>query len=179
MKLDMKVKISQKLWDYLSENQRDLLDGGDHLLAHAKEDVFGNRFIFHDYSFVVFPFAKAYEGFLKQLFLDAGYINKADYASDHFRVGKVLTPFLVKRLRERSVYKKICDSVGCNFADRLWETWKQGRNLVFHYYPHNLKSLSLFEAEEIALLIVKTMEEAIELMGEAIMKRKLANISKN
>lgn len=176
MPANMKLGVSQKLWDYMSEAQHDLLDQGDHLLAHAKEDVENRRFIFNDYSFVVFPFAKAYEGFLKQLFLDAHYIRETDYTSDHFRVGKVLTPFLVKRLRDRSVYKKICDNVSCDFADRLWGTWKRGRNLVFHYYPHNLKSLALVEAEEIAKLIIATMEEAIELMGERLLKDRLARL---
>lgn len=176
MKPNLKISVSPQLWQYISPTQQDLLDQGDHLLAHAKESVAQNHFMFKDYSFVVFPFAKAYEGFLKQLFLDAQFIEKGEYNSDHFRVGKALTPFLVKRLRNRSVYKKICDSISCEFADKLWDTWKRGRNLVFHYYPHNIKSLTLEEAEEISLLIVRTMEEAVAMMGEIVIKTKLLRL---
>ena len=60
-----------------------------------------------NFSFVVFPFAKAYEGFLKKAFLGVGFISRLDYISDHFRLGKVLSPNLVEKLGERSVYKKI------------------------------------------------------------------------
>lgn len=123
-----------------------------------KEGKYG----FNDYSFLVFPFAKAYEGFLKKIFLDVGFISRVNYISDHFRVGKVMSPNLVERLGERSVYKKIVDFAGQDLADKIWNTWKSGRNQVFHFFPHNLKSLSFTEAEEVIGQIMETMEEAAE-----------------
>ncbi|KXK09261.1 MAG: hypothetical protein UZ22_OP11002001140 [Microgenomates bacterium OLB23] len=58
--------LSEQLRNYISEGQKDLIDEGLHLLEHAENSHDENL---HDYSFVVFPFAKAYEGFLKQVFL--------------------------------------------------------------------------------------------------------------
>ncbi|MFQ5451972.1 MAG: hypothetical protein ACE5DQ_00215 [Candidatus Paceibacterota bacterium] len=181
----MKLDVSENCKKYLSEGQLDLLDQGDHLLAHAKLDVVEKRFMFDDYSFIVFPFAKAYEGFLKQVFLDAGFIDERDYTSNHFRVGKVMSPNLEKRLGNRSVYKKICKASGCALADKIWNTWKKGRNLVFHYYPHNIKSLTLTQAEELVVMIVETMEETLEALqdklvksDEQIVREKLARLGK-
>lgn len=151
----MELKLSTQLKNYISEGQNDLLDEGSHLLSYVYAE---NTDTFDDYSFIVFPFAKAYEGFLKQVFFDAGYITRRDYYSQHFRVGKVLSPNLVRKLGNQSVYKKICDRSGCDLSEKIWYTWKKGRNEVFHYFPHNLHSLSLQEARDIIKIIVETME---------------------
>ena len=44
-----------------------------------------------DYSFIVAPAAKAYEGYLKEFFLKVGVISQEDYESDRFRVAKPST----------------------------------------------------------------------------------------
>ncbi len=101
-------------WDYLEEDLQELLRESTLLLERAGKW----EQQFHDYSFVVFPAAKAYEGFLKKLFLDMGFIDKKEYLGRRFRVGKALNPSLYnrdmkrhgryKRLRERiSVYDKL------------------------------------------------------------------------
>lgn len=150
---------SSKLWNYLSGPQKELIENGQYLLADAKKRS-GQKV--HDYSYVVFPFAKCYEGFLKQLFLDLGFINQKQYNSDHFRVGKVLSPNLQKRLGNRSVYKQLCDYQGkCGLADQLWRVWKTGRNRIFHYFPHNLRAITAAEAEEITGEITGVMEKAV------------------
>src|SRR3989344_5152341 len=141
----MELDEKGPLFSYISPEQRDLLREGFHLVEFVKTDSAK----FTDYSFVVFPFAKAYEGFLKQVFLDAGFISQTDYSSKYFRVGKVLSPNLVRRLGKQSVYKQICDSVGCELGEEMWKTWRRGRNQVFHYFPHNLQSLDIQEAEAI------------------------------
>ncbi len=115
-----------------------------------------------DYSYLVFPIAKAYEGFLKKLFLDLKFINHHEYADDHFRIGRMLSPHLVKLLKHQSVYTKMVEHFGDpDLADDLWRVWKQGRNLVFHYFPHNVRALSLEEAENLTQDIVKVMEKAV------------------
>lgn len=150
--------FSDALLSYISQGQRDLLQQGKYLLEDIERD---RRFDFSDYSYLVFPFAKAYEGFLKQLLLDVGFISNRDYTSNHFRLGKVLSPGLVERLADRSVYKKIQDRLDTDFANKVWNTWKLGRNEVFHYFPHNLKSLTLEQARGTAGHIVATMEELL------------------
>ena len=118
---------------------------------------------FSDYSFVVFPFAKVYEGFLKKLFLQIGAINEYQYNNDRWRVGRALNPQLEKDLRHtESVYDRIVNYCGgVELADKLWQAWKKGRNQVFHFWPGKTQPLSLEEAKVIILEIEKTMEEAL------------------
>ena len=144
-------------WFYLSKNQKDLINEGLYLMNDV---IKNNAYHFKDYSFLVFPFAKAYEGFLKQLFLDVKFISHLDYISDHLRLGKLLSPNLVNKLKERSLYKKIKDKAGQDLADKIWNAWKIGRNQVFHYYPHNLKALTFFQAENVIDNILSVMEES-------------------
>jgi hypothetical protein len=144
-------------WFYLSQNQKDLINEGLYLMNDV---IKSHAYQFKDYSFLVFPFAKAYEGFLKQLFLDVKFISHLDYISDHLRLGKLLSPNLVNKLKERSLYKKIKDKAGQELADKIWNAWKIGRNQVFHYYPHNLKALTFSQAENIIDNILSAMEES-------------------
>lgn len=114
---------------------------------------------FKDYSFLIFPFAKAYEGFLKKLFLDVKFISRLDYISDHLRLGKLMSPNLTEKLGDRSLYLKVKEKSSLELADKIWSTWKIGRNQIFHYFPHNIKAVSFKEAEEIINTIIGTMEE--------------------
>src|SRR6266508_1592441 len=84
-------------WLYLTENQRALLAQAVTLLE--REKVFKEQ-LFEDYSFIVFPAAKAYEGFLKKLLFDLGFINSSQYSGEHFRIGKSLNPNLPLRYRK-------------------------------------------------------------------------------
>ncbi|EKE21138.1 MAG: hypothetical protein ACD_7C00345G0001 [uncultured bacterium] len=154
----MNIDKNSNLFKYISQAQKDLILQGEYLVNKV---IAEGKFIFFDYSFIVFPFAKAYEGFLKQIFLDVKFINRLDYISDHFRLGKVLSPNLVQKLGERSVFQKISQTAGVEFAQKIWQTWKIGRNQVFHYFPHNIKSLNFNEAKEIADKILETMNKAI------------------
>jgi hypothetical protein len=154
------ITEGSKLWTYLSPDQRVLSSDGAFLVAdtaihHDEEPT--------DYSYLVFPFAKLYEGFLKQLFLDLDIIRERDYQSEHFRIGKVLSPNLVGRLRERSAYGQIEKRYGKELATRLWHTWKNGRNMVFHYFPQNYRALNLTQAKMVVDQIIDTMNEAIDM----------------
>ena len=98
---DLKQKV---WWEYLEADLQGLLVESQLLVQ--KVGLWEERF--HDYSFVVFPASKAYEGFLKKLFLDLGFITKDDYYGKRFRIGKVLNPQLEAYLRKKeSVYDRI------------------------------------------------------------------------
>lgn len=156
-KLNTLILRTSDFWQYLSQNQKDLLIEGRYLMNDIIKD---QAFQFKDYSFLVFPFAKAYEGFLKQLFKDTKMISHLDYISDHLRLGKLMSPNLIGRLGDRSLYKKIKDRSSADLAEKIWNVWKIGRNQIFHYFPHNLKAISFNEAEKIVEEILRTMEEA-------------------
>lgn len=148
----------QDIWEYFSATQQDLIREGNYLMEITEK----HNYPFKDYSFLVFPYAKAYEGFLKQLFLDVGFISHLDYISDHYRIGKYLSPHLRQKLDGRSVYGQIAELVSEELAQQMWNAWKIGRNEVFHYYPHNLKRLTLQEARNTNQEILNTMIEAYE-----------------
>lgn len=152
------ISRDSPLWQYLSDTQRDLASDGE-LLVEDRKSHPNERL--SDYSYLVFPFAKLYEGFLKQVFLDLAIISDREYNSTHFRLGKVLSPNLVRRLGRRSAYAEVRKRYGEDLALQLWSTWKDGRNLVFHYFPHNLKKLAFAEAVERIEGIVFTMEKMV------------------
>jgi len=155
------IDAASSLWQYLAPDMRALVRDGEFLI----EDSLRHRDAPPtDFSYLVFPFAKLYEGFLKKLFLDAHIISERDYHSDHFRIGKVLSPNLTRRLGSRSAYKQISDRYGVELAARLWHTWKEGRNLVFHYFPHNYRSLTRPQAVELVNQLVNSMREAVEII---------------
>lgn len=153
--MDYLVNKESAFWTYLSQGQRDLLEEGLYLM----DDVIKNQaYQFKDYSFLVFPFAKAYEGFLKQIFRDKKLISRLDYISDHLRLGKLMSPNLIGKLGPDSLYLKIKDQYSQELADQVWNVWKDGRNQIFHYFPHNLKAISFNEARGICMDILRTME---------------------
>ena len=154
------------LWHYLSKGQRSLIQEGFYLLEDAKTHTPIHPIT--DYSYIVFPVAKAFEGFLKQVFLDLEFIKKWQYESDHFRIGKALSPYLRKRLGDNSVYTKLESHFGnAELAELLWQHWKKGRNLVFHYFPHNLQAVTLEQAEILLNDLVAVMEKTVQACGLA------------
>ncbi|OGC47760.1 hypothetical protein A2886_00455 [candidate division WWE3 bacterium RIFCSPHIGHO2_01_FULL_42_13] len=151
------IKRDSKLWNYLSEELKGLIEDGEHLLTEC-HTLTGK---ISDYSYLVFPFAKAYEGFLKHFFLDLGLIKDADFFGDDIRIGRILNPYFMKQ--EYSVYAKLKKhkEYGEEVPRQLWEIWIKGRNQVFHYFPHNFRKLSREEAAEIIDQFVKAMEGAV------------------
>jgi len=153
----MDVNLEEKIWwRYLHEDLQELLK--ESVKLYNSVGAWQEKF--HDYSFVVFPAAKAYEGFLKKVFLDLGFITKEDFNGKHFRVGKALNPSLDKRFREESVYDKIVDFCqGPALADSMWETWKSSRNLLFHWFPEEKNAITYEEAGVNIDLILATMDK--------------------
>lgn len=136
---------------YLKNDQDQLIDDVENVLKYLQQNHI------NDYSFVVAPAAKAYEGYLKDFFFDLEIIDEYSYHSDRFRVGKTLNPSL--RYKRYSIFKKLADmhSDGEQLAEKLWSAWKQGRNEIFHYFPGNVKKLSLDQAEYCIILILKAI----------------------
>lgn len=158
---------TKKWWEYLEEDLQELLRESFlliEILEGMGADLPAGRGKFHDYSFVVFPAAKAYEGFLKKLFLDLKFITEDDYYGKHFRIGKALNPSLPREIRnEHWVYKKVTNYCGgSELADKLWDTWRLSRNLVFHWFPDEKNAINLTEAEDRINLIVDAIDDAFK-----------------
>lgn len=148
--------LNEKIWwSYLGHDLQELLYQSKFLLEQAREIEA------HDYSFVVFPAAKAYEGFLKKLFYELGLINDEDYFGKHFRIGKSLNPNLPKGIRTVEVYGQLVKFTGTReLADNLWETWRTCRNLTFHWFPEEKNAITLSEAKEGIDMIITSMDKA-------------------
>ncbi|OGM80407.1 hypothetical protein A2434_02100 [Candidatus Woesebacteria bacterium RIFOXYC1_FULL_41_14] len=151
-------------WGYLGEDIQKLLLTSEFIYNAVESwgaELPGGKEKFHDYSFVLFPAAKAYEGFLKKIFLEMGFITEEDYYGKHFRIGKALNPSLTNELGEQSVYVKIIKHCkGRPLADHLWETWRLCRNVPFHWFPNEKNAITLPEARERIEMIVNAIDEA-------------------
>lgn len=164
----MDLQLEKKnWWGYVEEDLQELLVASEFLMNVVKSwggDLPQGSKVFHDYSFVVFPTAKAYEGFLKKMFFDLKFINDNDYFGKRFRIGKALNPFLDKKYRKKeSVYDKLVKYCGGkDLADELWNAWTQGRNLVFHWFPEEKKAVTFDEAIKKVKLILSAMDKAFD-----------------
>jgi membrane protease YdiL (CAAX protease family) len=159
---------TQPWWSYLDEGQRELLTESALLLAKEREA----KKRLHDYSFVVFPAAKAYEGFLKKLFYDTGLITKDDYQGERFRIGRALNPSLGQNHWAGSVYEHLKNYCGGEALPQgLWETWKKSRNLLFHYFLDQKRAINLAEAEERLGMIKKAIGAAVAVCQPAEEKK--------
>lgn len=152
------VARNSKLWEYMSSEIRDLIEDGEMVLSFVFEHK--DKADISDYSFIVFPFAKAYEGFLKKFLWDIGLITEDDYYGDEIRIGRLLNPSYEDNT---SVYGKVCGKSkgGKQIAQKLWDAWKRGRNTVFHYFPHNFKKLEYNEALDIINELINAMSQVI------------------
>lgn len=159
-KVNLEQAKTKPWWNYLIENQKDLLEQSFILLGREEK---GND-NFHDYAFIIFSAAKAYEGFLKSLFLDLGLIDEYFYSNKHFRIGKALNPNLPEKYRgDGWVFGKLenfCQ--GRKLPDYLWEVWIECRNLVFHWFPGHKNFISLEDAKRKLQKIVEAMDMAFE-----------------
>ncbi len=165
--MDSYIKLEEKdWWGYLSEDIQKLLLTSEFLyeVVHGwGGDLPGGRDRIHDHSFILFPAAKAYEGFLKKLFLDLGFIGSEDYYGKHFRIGRALNQSLPRELRNESVYDKLVTFCrGKELPDYLWDTWRVCRNLVFHWFPNEKNTITLSEARERIDMIVSAIDRAFE-----------------
>ncbi|SRR5258706_8694066 len=155
----MEVNLKNKPWyDYLEADLRELLAESFQLI-NAVESWPDH---FHDYSFIVFPAAKAYEGFLKKIFFDLKFITENDYFGTHYRIGKSLNPQLEARFRDESVYDKVVERLGGekDLADNLWNTWKNCRNLVFHWFPDEKRAINYTEAKDRVAQVINAIDES-------------------
>jgi len=150
---------NKKWWNYIQKDLQDLLLSSVFLLERTKDW----KDTFEDYSFIVFPAAKAYEGFLKKMFLDLGFISQDEFYGKRFRVGKALNPSLEKKYRNESVYDRLVDFCsGKELADELWNTWRSCRNMVFHWFPNERNAVSYNEAKQRFQLIIDSIDKAFE-----------------
>lgn len=150
--------ISNQSWfSQLETGQQDLFLLGGQLLERERSSVLK----FSDYSFVIFPFAKAYEGFLKQFLFQQGLITESVYMGNKFRIGRSLNPDIRESQRDEWwLYDDVVLYCGDKLARDLWDTWIESRNHVFHYFPKTLHTYSLDKIESKIGKMLNVVEQA-------------------
>lgn len=149
----------RKWWSYLEADLQELILQSLDLLR-----VTNSLEAYRDYSFVVFPIGKAYEGFLKKFFYDVGFISSNDYYGTRFRIGKALNPSIeASEGDDWWVYKKLTKFCGGkSLPDRLWNAWKACRNEVFHWFPGQSRNMTRSEAQDCVNQIVAAIDSVFE-----------------
>jgi hypothetical protein len=155
-------------YEYLDHGMQDLVRVAEALLRREVEE---KNHTFHDYSFIVFPMAKAYEGFVKKFVFDLGIITDKQYRGEHFRIGKSLNPDLPVKYRKQDwVVEKLdanCEKIdggyyhGKLLSRVMWGEWKNSRNMLFHYFPEHVHFVTLEEAEKRLDRLAQVMETAM------------------
>lgn len=162
------VKVDElkqsKLFSFLGHSMQDLVVESVELLELFERK---KQKKFHDYSFILFPVMKAYEGFLKKYLLEERLITKDAVESRHFRIGRSLSPDLPDFLKdEKWVYDdldEMCKRMGKgDLAERVWEAWTENRNKLFHFFPEHVNFVSLEETRDRLDEVLRVMEELVE-----------------
>ena len=162
----MEALEQKNWWEYIGRDLQNLFLTSELLIENLQKTNFilkEGEGQLDDFAFVVFPAAKAYEGFLKKLFLDLGFITEEDYFGKHFRIGKSLNPSLPKEIRHEGVYGKIVIYCGGRvLADKLWDTWRITRNLTFHWFPNEKNAITLNEAIDRVDMIIDAIDQSFK-----------------
>jgi len=139
---------------YLDLHQQELVNVSFSLLE--KQDIFSD---IKDFSFMVFPMSKAYEGFLKKVFYDLQLISKETYQGRRFRIGRAFNPDVRSHQRDEDwLYDDVELQFGREVARQLWNTWLVCRNRVFHYFTNEKQALSFDEAKQKINMIVESIQ---------------------
>lgn len=153
-------QIADSSWfSFMNERHRSLVRTAISLYERELE----LRSDLEDYSFIVFPMSKAYEGFLKRSFLDLNIIDIKTFEGKRFRIGKALNPDIHQDQRDKYwLFDDLEQLCGHEMARELWETWLECRNRVFHFYAKDYNILSLEDAGNKLMQLSNSMRLLVE-----------------
>lgn len=167
----MDAGFRQESWyQFLDHGMQDLVNQSYSLIQQEKKYA---KPRYHDYSYILFPIAKAYEGFLKKYLYTLELIDESVLYDRYFRIGRSLNPDLPDKFKDDNWLfddlLKICrQSQAGDLAKKLWQAWVEGRNQLFHYYfPDHVKFINLIEAEKLVDQFVTAMDQAVQLTIES------------
>jgi len=145
---------------YLDPGQENLVKTSFYLSQQFVDENYIN-----DFSFIVFPMAKAYEGFLKKVLLDLNLISHKVYYGRRFRIGRALNPDVSPKQRDQWwLFDDLSRIFNQGLAQEIWQTWLQCRNHIFHFFPNGEQVLSLDEAISCLNKMEIVMKTTIELL---------------
>lgn len=173
-------QISPAVATFLPPDQADLINDSLRLIEFFLENEQWRRLDVHDFAFVVFPAAKAYEGFLKEYLFRLGLIQRSVYEGRFFRIGRSFNPDLPSNLRDKDwLYDdvaKMCDDAT---ARLLWETWLNARNHLFHFYPHDRYEVTFPESVHLIGSVLTAMNMALSCQPHLVLSAQSARLEEN
>lgn len=150
--------VNQDWFSYLSANQQSLLRVSLALLEQQDKLT-----ALEDYSFIVFPASKAYEGFLKKILLDHALISYETYAGRRLRIGRALNPDVKITQRDKYwFYDDLIRIYGPELSKQIWQVWLECRNHIFHFFPGKEEIISLENARHCLEQLIDTMSTIVE-----------------
>ncbi|MEP7166960.1 MAG: hypothetical protein ABI758_03215 [Candidatus Woesebacteria bacterium] len=154
-------------FDFAQANWFALLDENGKRLVRLSELLYEReermQTVFESYSFVVFPMAKAYEGFIKLYLKKTGILHRDDYIDAKFRIGRALNPDISDRHKDEWwLYGDLERLCGKDTSRSLWDAWIECRNHVFHFYFDQEIGMTLEEAKKKLLQMNIAMAKAMQ-----------------
>jgi hypothetical protein len=163
----MCLNREMQVFDFEDTNWFSLLDTNGQRLVKLSELLYEReermQTAYESYSFVVFPMAKAYEGFIKLYLKRSGILHRNDYIDVKFRIGRALNPDISERHKnEWWLYDDLERACGKDTARALWNAWIECRNHVFHFYFDEEIEMPLAEAKkkltQMSIAMAKAMQ---------------------
>lgn len=155
-----KSEVPQSVQQFLPPEIAELVDDSLRLWQFHHEH--SSQLELNDYSFIIFPLAKAYEGYLKIFFFQTGILQKDVYHARNFRIGRSFNPDLVPRLRDELwLYDDVARMCGEDVARELWQIWLDARNHLFHFFPGDRYVLTLKDANNLLHRVLDAMALAL------------------
>ena len=98
-----------------------------------------------DYSCMVLPLAKAYEGVLKKILVRAGFINEADLQENpDISISRYFNP-----VGNNAIFRALKDQARDKTIPHvIYSTYQECRNLILHYDPYRDNRLKTIEDAE-------------------------------
>ncbi len=156
--MDVEQTLGSEWYLYLDPTQKELVKLSLQLYEREKQQQHG----YADYSFVLFPLSKAYEGFLKKYLFDSGLISLKTYEGTRFRIGRALNPDINPNQHDdRWLFDDLAKVCGADVSRQIWDAWLKCRNRVFHFFPKEEGLLPLDEIGRRMQLLIAAMEAAI------------------
>ena len=147
-----------------------LLDDNGQRLVKLSEILYEReermKTMYESYSFVVFPMAKAYEGFIKLYLKKTGILNRSDYIDVKFRIGRALNPDISDRHKDEWwLFDDLERACGKDTARAMWNAWIECRNHVFHFYFDDEIEMDLEEAKNKLIQMNTAMAKAMQCLA--------------
>lgn len=162
-------QMSPAVATFLPSDQNDLVQDSLRLVEFFLEEEQWRALDVHDFAFIVFPIAKAYEGFLKEYLFQSRLIDKRIYEGRFFRIGRSFNPDLAPHLRDEDwLFDDVAQACDEDTARLLWQTWLDARNHLFHFFPNDRYEVTFPEAVHLITQVLNAMNMALSCQPDLV-----------